>query len=188
MYRAGEVSVHRACCERATQPYSLGGGGYDLTRLKTSRWLPHVDMKLIKDRIGTIKTTLPIFIDYFIFTDKYYSCTVKKLYNLYLIWNCKIYEPRDDKTNNVAVHQAKTKISLGIRPVWSEPSLCAQWVAKDPNFLQRCPGWSESSLGARSLCWFCHAEAQIYLQAVFLIYRIWKNHQGHLASARPDSI
>ena len=27
MYRAGEVSVHRACCERATQLYSLGGGG-----------------------------------------------------------------------------------------------------------------------------------------------------------------
>ena len=27
MYRAGEVSVHRACCERATQPYTLGGGG-----------------------------------------------------------------------------------------------------------------------------------------------------------------
>ena len=26
MYRAGEVSVHQACCERATQPYSLGGG------------------------------------------------------------------------------------------------------------------------------------------------------------------
>ena len=27
IYRAGEVSIHRACCERATQPYSLGGGG-----------------------------------------------------------------------------------------------------------------------------------------------------------------
>ena len=27
MYRAGDVSVHRASCERATQPYSLGGGG-----------------------------------------------------------------------------------------------------------------------------------------------------------------
>ena len=26
-YKAGEVSVHRACCERATQPYSLGVGG-----------------------------------------------------------------------------------------------------------------------------------------------------------------
>ena len=27
MYRAFEVSVHRACCERATQPYSRGGDG-----------------------------------------------------------------------------------------------------------------------------------------------------------------
>ena len=26
-------------------------------------------------------------------------------------------------------------ISLGIHPVWSESSLCAQWVAKDPRFL-----------------------------------------------------
>ena len=26
MYRAGEVSVHRAYCERATKPYLLGGG------------------------------------------------------------------------------------------------------------------------------------------------------------------
>ena len=27
MYSAGEVSVNRACCERAIQPYSLGRGG-----------------------------------------------------------------------------------------------------------------------------------------------------------------
>ena len=33
-------------------------------------------------------------------------------------------------------HQAKTQISLGIWPVWSESSLCAQRVAKDPSFLQ----------------------------------------------------
>ena len=26
MYRAGEVSVHRACSERVTQPYPLEGG------------------------------------------------------------------------------------------------------------------------------------------------------------------
>ena len=32
-------------------------------------------------------------------------------------------------------HPAKTQISLGIRPVWSESSLSAQWVAKDPVFL-----------------------------------------------------
>ena len=35
----------------------------------------------------------------------------------------------------MAVRPAKTQISLGIRPVWSESSLCAQWVAKDSSFL-----------------------------------------------------
>ena len=44
-------------------------------------------------------------------------------------------EPPHDKTNKMAVRPAKTQISLGIRPVWSESSLCAQWVAKDPSFL-----------------------------------------------------
>ena len=34
-------------------------------------------------------------------------------------------EPPHDKTNNVAVRPAKTHISLGIRPVWSESSLSA---------------------------------------------------------------
>ena len=29
----------------------------------------------------------------------------------------------------------QTQISLGICPVWSESSLFAQWVAKDPSFL-----------------------------------------------------
>ena len=29
----------------------------------------------------------------------------------------------------------KTQISLGIHPVWSESSLCTQWIAKDPRFL-----------------------------------------------------
>ena len=33
------------------------------------------------------------------------------------------------------VPPAKTQISMGIRPVWSESSLCAQWVAKDHSFL-----------------------------------------------------
>ena len=35
----------------------------------------------------------------------------------------------------MSMRPAKTQISLGIRPVWSESSLCAQWVAKDPSFL-----------------------------------------------------
>ena len=34
-------------------------------------------------------------------------------------------EPRHDKTNKVSVRPAKTQISLGIRPVWSESSLSA---------------------------------------------------------------
>ena len=44
-------------------------------------------------------------------------------------------EPPRDKTNKMTVRPAKTQISLGIHPVWSESSLCAQWVAKDPSFL-----------------------------------------------------
>ena len=35
------------------------------------------------------------------------------------------YEPRHDKTNKLSVRPAKTQISLGIRPVWSESSLSA---------------------------------------------------------------
>ena len=41
----------------------------------------------------------------------------------YIIY--EITEPPHDKTNNVVVRPAKTQISLGIRPVWSESSLSA---------------------------------------------------------------
>ena len=61
----------------------------------------------------------------------------------------------------MACAPAKSQISLGIRAVRLESSLCAQWVAKDPSFLMRtaktlirlggCPGWSESSLGTQSI-------------------------------------
>ena len=40
-----------------------------------------------------------------------------------------------DKINKMTVCPVKTQISLGICSVWSESSLCAQWVAKDPRFL-----------------------------------------------------
>ena len=45
------------------------------------------------------------------------------------------FEPRHDKFNKMSVRPAKTQISLGIHPVWSESSLCAHWIAKDPSFL-----------------------------------------------------
>ena len=35
----------------------------------------------------------------------------------------------------MTVCPAKTQISLGIWPVWTESLLCAQWAAKDPSFL-----------------------------------------------------
>ena len=46
-----------------------------------------------------------------------------------------LYEPPHDKTNKMTVCPAKTQIGLGIRPVWPESSLCAQWVANDPHIL-----------------------------------------------------
>ena len=53
------------------------------------------------------------------------------------LWDTLKYEPPHDKTNKMTVHPAKTQISLGIHPVCSESSLCAQWVAKDPSFLHK---------------------------------------------------
>ena len=54
----------------------------------------------------------------------------------HLLFAHTINEPPHDKTSIVAVRPAKTQTSLGIRPVWSESSLCAQWVAKDLSFLR----------------------------------------------------
>ena len=55
------------------------------------------------------------------------------------------------------VGAAKTQISLGTRPGWSESSLCAQWVVKDPSFLHgESEDWSESSQGHMPFCRFCY--------------------------------
>ena len=103
-------------------------------------------------------------------------------------------EPRHDKTNKMSVRPAKTQISLGIRPVWSESSrcpvwsessLCAQWVAKDPMLLHadsedsdqtmpRLTGWSESLLSAQPfllLLFFFHEAAQMFSWDV--VKRFW---------------
>ena len=47
----------------------------------------------------------------------------------------------------------KTPISLGIRPVWSEPSLCAQWAAKDPSFLHGDSEYSDQTGWMPRLIW-----------------------------------
>ena len=43
----------------------------------------------------------------------------------------------------MTLRPAKTQISLGVRPVWWESSLCAQWVAKEPSFLHADGQWTD---------------------------------------------
>ena len=81
------------------------------------------------------------------------------------------------KPTKWSVRPAKTQISLGICPVWSESSLCAQWAANDPRFLHAdSEDWSEwadtqADLSLRwahgSLCWFCHVVAHFFFFAGF---------------------
>ena len=59
----------------------------------------------------------------------------------------------DDKSNKISVRPAKTQISLGIRPVWSETSLCAQQVAKDPMFLHAASEDSDQTGWMLRLIW-----------------------------------
>ena len=56
-------------------------------------------------------------------------------------WECReqcqdksLCELPRDKTKKMTVRTAKTQINLGICSVWSESSLCTQWVAKEPSF------------------------------------------------------
>ena len=47
----------------------------------------------------------------------------------------------------------KTQISMGIRPVWSESLLCAQWVAKGSVLLQADSEYSDQTGRMRRLIW-----------------------------------
>ena len=82
-----------------------------------------------------------------------------------------IFEPPHDKTNKMNVRPAKTQISLGICPVWSESLLCA----KDPRFLhadnEDWLDWADAQadLGLRwahmSFCWFGHEAAHFFFKS-----------------------
>ena len=52
-------------------------------------------------------------------------CLYVRVYMYLRYLGPSVCEPRHDKTNKMAVRPAKTQISLGIRPVWSESSLSA---------------------------------------------------------------
>ena len=75
----------------------------------------------------------------------------------------------------MVVRPAKTQISLGIHPVFVVRMKKA-WILSYPLSavktlirLGRCPGWSESSLGAHSFCWFYHVMAHITTVWDFII-------------------
>ena len=78
------------------------------------------------------------------------------------------------KPTKWSVRPAKTQVSLGIRPVWSESSLCTQWVAKDLSFLHADSEDSDQT-GHLSLHWehmpfgwFCHEAAHILQCSLWL--------------------
>ena len=83
-----------------------------------------------------------------------------------------ITEPRDDKTNKMSVRPVKTQISLGIRPVWSESSLSAQWVAKGPKCLHADSEDSDQTGRMPRLIWVFAGRTLILLVFVisWLIY------------------
>ena len=51
--------------------------------------------------------------------------------------------------------------------------------------LGRCPGWSESLLGAHSLCWFCHVADHMYYKPIYF-HSFWFSHFSNGMSFRRD--
>ena len=91
---------------------------------------------------------------------------------------CKAFEPPHDKTNKMTVRSVKTQISLGNRPVWSESSLRAQWVAMDPSFLHAgSKDWSDwvDAQADLSLCWVHMSFCWFWHEVAHLIYEKKKN-------------
>ena len=93
-------------------------------------------------------------------------------------------EPRHDKTNNAAVRPAKTQISLGICPVWSESSLSAwrklgplptHWVhSKDSNQTGHMPRliWVFAGCTLILLVLSCHGSNNDLKEALFYTYQV----------------
>ena len=68
---------------------------------------------------------------------RFYKCMLWPINKMYQIFHvASVHFSRlMTKPTKWHVRPAKTQISLGIRPIWSEFSLCAQWVAKEPDLL-----------------------------------------------------
>ena len=91
----------------------------------------------------------------------------------------------------MSVCPAKTQISLGIRPVWLESSLSAQWVARDPGFLHADSDDSDQTgqmprlvcvfAGRTAILLFCHVAVQFRFTDYTLVKSL---HQDQFLSLR----
>ena len=73
-------------------------------------------------------------------------------------------EPRYDKTNKMSLRTASALSDQSLRCPHEErlsPLLPIELTVKTLIRLNGCPGWSESSLGLYSFCWFCHIVAHL---------------------------
>ena len=92
--------------------------------------------------------------------------------------SCFSLEPPLDKTSKMIVRPAKTQNNLGIRPVWSESWLCAQWVAKDPGFLHADSDDSDQTVRMPRLIWVfagctCHIVGFVMSRLIWAMS--WEN-------------
>ena len=78
------------------------------------------------------------------------------------------------KPKNWHVLPAKTQISLGICPVWSESSLCAQCVAKDPSFLLADNEDSDQTWRMPRLIWVYAGRTCHFVGFVMRRYIFWQ--------------
>ena len=118
--------------------------------------------------------------EFFKLVRKWYVKYFCEIFYFFFIWLLVLhliqikFEPPRDQTNKMTVRPAKTQISLGICPVWSASSLWAQWVAKDPSFLNADSEDSDQTgqiprlIGSlrwahMPFCWFCQEAAHFSL-------------------------
>ena len=104
--------------------WGRGRGGNDV-------WILNLDKRRYICSYSMLKSSIKTAIE----SKNKLSCQIRHFCAVAFLIRKDINEPRHDKTNKMSVRLAKTQISLGIRPVWSESSLCAQYVAKDSRFL-----------------------------------------------------
>ena len=88
-----------------------------------------------------------------------------------MVTNRRWFEPPHDKSIKLCVCPVKTQISLGIHPVWSESSQCAQWVAEDPMFLHAHSEDSDQTAQMPRLIWvFAERTGHFFFFERWLIY------------------